>query len=108
MCTHSRKIEVILMPKNVCNLLKTVLICLLALVMSPVHSPQSPSNKEALTLLSIPKPNQSNHPLITNQNYKTHAEDISLTTNLFPDQLNTTKSSMLQKQYAGAQIFSLS
>jgi hypothetical protein len=66
------------MPKKVCNLLNSVLVCLLAAVMSPVLSPNSPSFKEALPLLSAPKINLSNPPVNTNQNSKTSSQDISL------------------------------
>jgi len=78
------------MPKNVCNVRNNVLVCLLAVVMLPVHFPQSPSGKETSSSLPAPKPKKSNPPISTNQNTKTTPTRHWLNAMLFPIHLTIT------------------
>ena len=78
------------MPKNVCNVRNNVLVCLVAVVMLPVHFPQSPSGKETSSSLPAPKLKKSNPPVSTNQNTKTTPTRLWLNAKLFPIQLAMT------------------
>ena len=78
------------MSKNVCNVRNNVLVCLLAVVMLPVHFPQSPSGKKTSSSLPAPKPHKSTPPISANQNTKATPKRHWLNAMLFSIMLTMT------------------